>query len=116
MTGPVAGEHVVLRSTLAVRREFAAEEHRLDFRASYPPDADLPIDELVGALAVLAVDPKRAAERLADCELTCAELVAMAERGGDLACHCDCAIDADGSQYTLVCHAVDRNPDATAAS
>jgi hypothetical protein len=116
MAEPLAGEHVVLRSTLAVRREFATEEHRLDFRASYPPNAELPIDELVGTLAALCVDPKRAAERLRDCEVTCAELVAMAERGGDLTCVCDCFSDVDGSRFTLVCHAIDRNPNESGAS
>lgn len=102
-----AAEHVILRSTMHVRLEFSAEEHRLDFRASYPRGATLPLDQLLAKVAALCGDPAATSKRAPDREALCEDLVDLAEAGGDLSCHCEHEVDPVGTQFVLICHAVD---------
>ncbi|MGH2532475.1 MAG: hypothetical protein ACRDJW_09225 [Thermomicrobiales bacterium] len=102
-----SAEHVILRSTMHVRLEFSAEEHRLDFRASYPRGVTLPLDRLLARVASLCTDPTAQARRGPDWEEVCEELVDLAETGGELSCHCEHEVDAGGSQFVLICQAVD---------
>jgi hypothetical protein len=46
-------------------------------------------------------------KREPDWDEVCDELVDLAEASGDLSCHCEHEVDAGGSQFVLVCHAVD---------
>ncbi|MGH2561697.1 MAG: hypothetical protein ACRDJH_21740 [Thermomicrobiales bacterium] len=107
MTGRAVTEQVILRSTMHVRLEFGAEEHRLDFRASYPRGTTLPLDRLLARVASLCGVRMTSSKRLPDWGGVCEELVDVAEAGGDLSCHCEHEVDAGGSQFVLVCHAVD---------